>query len=77
MSATYNLKNTQDYQDFYDLVVGSIKEDNDFVDGFPVDDCGEEITTDYLWEEFGHMLDGKQSGLGQQVFDEVIESFRN
>lgn len=77
MAATYNLKDNQDYQDFYDLVVSSIKEENNFVNDFPVDDCGEEITTDYLWEEFGHLLDGKQTGLGQQVFDEVLESFRD
>lgn len=77
MAATYNLKSEQDYQDFYDLVVRSIKEENNFVNDFPVDDCGEEITTDYLWEEFGYLLDGKQTGLGQQVFDEVLESFRD
>lgn len=76
MATTYNLKNNKDYTDFYNLVIQSIKDENNFKDGFPVDELGLDIDTDYLWDEFGHLLDGKQNGLGQQVFDEVLEYFR-
>ena len=44
--------------------------------GFPLDDHDEPITVDYLWKEFGHELDGTQTDLGYQVFNEVIEYFK-
>lgn len=78
MSATYNLKNKQDYDDFYNMVIESLEEENDKdTFGYPITDEGERIDVDYLWDEFGHQLDGKQSGLGSQVFSEVIEHFDN
>ena len=77
MSATYNLKDFDEYQEFFDMVIEDIKDTNP-VDGrgFPLDDNDEPITVDYLWEEFGHELDGTQTGLGYQVFNEVIEYFK-
>jgi len=77
MSATYNLKNQEEYKEFFDTVIEDINDTNP-VDGkgFPLDDNDEPITVDYLWEEFGHELDGTQTGLGYQVFNEVIEYFK-
>ena len=77
MSATYNLKDQNEYQEFFDMIIEDINDTNP-VDGkgFPLDDNDEPITTDYLWEEFGHQLDGTQTGLGYQVFNEVIEYFK-
>lgn len=77
MSATYNLKDNEQYQEFFDMVIEDINDTNP-VDGkgFPLDDNDEPITVDYLWEEFGHELDGTQTGLGYQVFNEVIEYFK-
>lgn len=77
MSATYNLKNQEEYQEFFDMIIEDINDTNP-VDGkgFPLDDNDEPITVDYLWEEFGHELDGTQTGLGYQVFNEVIEHFK-
>lgn len=77
MSATYNLKDQNEYQEFFDMVIEDINNTNP-VDGsgFPLDDNDEPITVDYLWEEFGHELDGTQTGLGYQVFNEVIEYFK-
>lgn len=77
MSATYNLKDFDEYQEFFDMIIEDINDTNP-VDGrgFPLDDNDEPITVDYLWEEFGHELDGTQTGLGYQVFNEVIEYFK-
>lgn len=77
MSSTYNLKNQEEYKEFFDIVIEDINDTNP-VDGkgFPLDDNDEPITVDYLWEEFGHELDGTQTGLGYQVFNEVIEYFK-
>lgn len=78
MSATYNLKNQEDYKDFYDMVIDSLLDENPIdEDGYPLTEDEERIDVDYLWEEFGHELDGKQSGLGYQVFGEVIEFFNH
>lgn len=77
MSATYNLKNKEEYKEFFNMIIEDINDMNP-VDskGFPLDDNNEPITMDYLWEEFGHKLDGTQTGLGYQVFNEVIEYFK-
>lgn len=77
MSATYNLKNQEEYKEFFDSVIESINDTNP-VDGmgFPLNEYDEPITVDYLWKEFGHELDGTQSSLGCQVFNEVIEHFK-
>lgn len=78
MSATYNLKNQEDYKDFYDMVIDSLLEENPTdEDGYPLTEDEERIDVDYLWDEFGHELDGTQSGLGYQVFGEVIEFFNH
>ena len=73
MSATYNLKNQEDYQAFF----GSVIEDIEYTNprdgqGYPLDDDDNRITVDWLWETYGHELDGTQTGLGYQVFSEVI-----
>ena len=77
MSTTYNLKNQEEYKEFFDMIIEDINDTNP-VDGngFPLDDNDEPITVDYLWEEFGNELDGTQTGLGYQVFNEVIEYFK-
>lgn len=76
MAATYNLKNATDYKDFKHFVIEAIESENEKGDNnFPLDDCGEPITVDYLWEEFGGFLDGTQSGLGYQVFSEIIQHY--
>lgn len=77
MAVTYNLKNQEEYKEFFDMVVEDINDTNP-VDGkgFPLDDNDEPITVDYLWEEFGGFLDGTQSGLGYQVFSEVIQYYK-
>ena len=76
MATTYNLKNATDYKDFKNFVIEAIESENEKGDNnFPLDDCNEPITVDYLWEEFGGFLDGTQSGLGYQVFSEVIQHY--
>lgn len=76
MAATYNLKNTTDYEDFKNFVIVALEAENEKnADNFPLDDCNEPITIDYLWEEFGHFLDGTQNSLGYQVFSEVIQYY--
>lgn len=73
MSATYNLKDQNEYQEFFDSVIEDIEETNPR-DGqsYPLDDNDNRITVDWLWETYGHELDGTQTGLGYQVFNEVI-----
>ena len=76
MAATYNLKNQEDYQAFFDSVIEDIESINPRDgQGYPLDDDNNRITVDWLWENYGHELDGTQSGLGYQVFNEVIEYF--
>lgn len=76
MSVTFNLKNQQDYRDFYDEVIYDLEENNSKDDkDYPLDENGKRITVDYLWEEFGSELDGTQTGLGYQVFNEIIEYY--
>ena len=74
MSATYNLKDFDEYQEFFDMIIEDI-EDTNPVDGkgFPLDEDDNPIDTDWLWENFGQHLDGTQTGLGNQVFSEVIK----
>ena len=43
----------------------------------PLDEEDEPITVDWLWENYGQHLDGTQTGLGYQVFNEVIAYFEN
>lgn len=76
MSATYNLKDFDEYQEFFDMIIEDI-EDTNPVDGksFPLDDDDNPIDTDWLWENFGQHLDGTQTGLGNQVFSEVIKYY--
>lgn len=76
MSATYNLKDFDEYQEFFDMVIEDI-EDTNPVDGsgFPLDEDDNPIDTDWLWENFGQHLDGTQTGLGNQVFSEVIKYY--
>ena len=76
MSATYNLKDFDEYQEFFDMVIEDINETNP-VDGkgFPLDEDNNPIDTDWLWENFGQHLDGTQTGLGNQVFSEVIKYY--
>lgn len=76
MSATYNLKDFDEYQEFFDMVIEDINDTNP-VDGkgFPLDEDDNPIDTDWLWENFGQHLDGTQTGLGNQVFSEVIKYY--
>lgn len=76
MSTTYNLKDQDQYQEFFDMVIEDI-EDTNPVDGqgFPLDEHDNPIDTDWLWENFGQHLDGTQTGLGMQVFSEVIKYY--
>lgn len=76
MSATYNLKDFDEYQEFFDMVIEDIEDTNSVNDkGFPLDEDGNPIDTDWLWENFGQHLDGTQTGLGMQVFSEVIKYY--
>ena len=70
---TYNLKDQEQYQEFFDMVVKDIDITNP-VDGlkFPLNEYDEPINTDWLWENYGQYLDGTQTGLGYQVFNEII-----
>lgn len=73
MSATYNLKDQNEYQEFFDSVIEDIEYTNPRDgQGYPLDDNDNRITVDWLWETYGHELDGTQTGLGYQVFSEVI-----
>lgn len=76
MSVTYNLKNQNDYNDFYESVIYDIEVTNPRDgNGYPLDDNDNPITVDWLWETYGHELDGTQTGLGYQVFNEVIRYY--
>lgn len=73
MSATYNLKDQNEYQEFFDSVIEDIEYTNPRDgQGYPLDDNDNRITVDWLWETYGHELNGTQTGLGYQVFNEVI-----
>jgi len=76
MSTAFNLKDQDQYQEFFDMVIEDI-EDTNSVDGqgFPLDEHDNPIDTDWLWENFGQHLDGTQTGLGMQVFNEVIKYY--
>ena len=76
MSTAFNLKDQDQYQEFFDMVIEDI-EDTNSVDGqgFPLDEHDNPIDTDWLWENFGQHLDGTQTGLGMQVFSEVIKYY--
>ena len=76
MSTTYNLKDFDEYQEFFDMVIEDIEDVNP-VDGkgFPLDGYDNPIDTDWLWENYGQYLDGTQTGLGMQVFSEVIKYY--
>jgi len=76
MSTTYNLKDFDEYQEFFDMVIEDI-EDNNLMskEGFPLDEHNNPINIDWLWENFGQHLDGTQTGLGMQVFNEVIKYY--
>lgn len=73
---TINLKDQDQYQEFFDMVIEDI-EDTNSVDGqgFPLDEHDNPIDIDWLWENFGQHLDGTQTGLGMQVFSEVIKYY--
>lgn len=78
MSVTYNLKDNEQYKEFFDMIVEDIKDENDIDEqGFPLDEFDEPISIDWLWDNYGHMLDGTQTGLGQQLFSEVIAYFNH
>ena len=76
MSTAFNLKDQDQYQEFFDMVIEDI-EDTNPVDGqgFPLDEHDNPIDIDWLWENFGQHLDGTQTGLGMQVFSEVIKYY--
>lgn len=73
MSTTYNLKDQEQYKEYFDSVIEDIEYTNPRDgQGYPLDDDDNRITVDWLWENYGHELDGTQTGLGYQVFNEVI-----
>ena len=75
---TYNLKDQEQYKEFFDMVVKDIDITNP-VDGlkFPLNEYDEPINTDWLWENYGQYLDGTQTGLGYQVFNEIVAHYEN
>ena len=76
MSATYNLKDHDEYQEFFDMIIEDI-EDTNPVDGkgFPLDEEDNPINESWLWDNYGQYLDGTQVGLGYQVFSEVLKYY--
>jgi len=75
---TIDLKDPKEYKLFMLEVIDDIKECNP-VDGsgFPLDEEDDPIIVDWLWENYGQHLDGTQSGLGYQLFSEVIAFFEH
>ena len=75
---TINLKDQKEFNAFKLEVIEDIDACNP-VDGsgFPLDGFDNPITVDWLWEEYGQHLDGTQSGLGYQLFNEVIAHYEN
>ena len=72
----YNLKNQEDYQAFFDSVIEDIESINPRDgQGYPLDDDNNRITVDWLWENYGHHLDESQTGLGYQLFNEIIKYY--
>ncbi len=73
---TYNLKDQEQYNELYHVVIEDIDACNP-VDGngYPLDESDDPITVDWLWENYGQFLDGTQSGLGYQLFGEVIKHY--
>ena len=78
MSKVYDLKDSKEFNTYKMEIIEDINDCNPVDEsGFPLDDNGEPITVDWLWEEYGHRLDGTQSGLGYQLFNEVIMHYKN
>lgn len=75
---TIDLKNIKEYNAFKMEVIEDIDASNPRDgSGFPLDAFNEPITVDWLWEEYGQHLDGTQTGLGYQLFNEVIAHYGN
>lgn len=74
----YDLKNQKEFNAFKQEIIEDIKECNQ-VDGsgFPLNEYDEPIDMDWLWESYGHHLDGSQTGLGYQLFSEVMAFFKH
>lgn len=78
MSKVYDLKDPKEFNTYKMEIIEDINDCNPVDEsGFPLDDNDEPITVDWLWEEYGHHLDGTQSGLGYQLFNEVITHYKN
>lgn len=75
---TINLKDQKEFDAFKREVIEDIDQCNP-VDGsgFPLDEEDNPITADWLWENYGQHLDGTQTGLGYQLFNEVITHYEN
>ena len=74
----YNLKDQDEYIEFFEEVIEDIDGINTFNEqGFPLnEDTNEPIDIDWLWENYGQHLDGTQTGLGYQVFGEIIDYYK-
>jgi len=75
---TINLKDQKEFNAFKLEVIEDIDDCNPRDgSGFPLDEDDNPITVDWLWENYGQHLDGTQSGLGYQLFNEVIAHYEN
>lgn len=73
---TIDLKNTKEYNAFKMKVIEDIDNCNPRGgSGFPLNEYDEPINVDWLWENYGQHLDGTQTGLGYQLFNEVIAHY--
>ena len=53
MSATYNLKDQNEYKEYFDSVIEDIDETNPRDgQGYPLDEHDDRITVDWLWENY-------------------------
>lgn len=78
MSRTIDLKDPKEFNAYKMEIIEDINDCNPVDEsGFPLDAFNKPITTDWLWEEYGHHLDGTQTGLGYQLFNEVIAHYEN
>jgi len=78
MGATYNLKDTKTYESVKNEFIEEINTMNAFnKEGFPLNDESELLTIDDLWEYYGRYFDRSQTGLVIQLFNEIIDYYKN
>lgn len=78
MGATYNLKDTNIYESVKKEFIEEINTMNAFnKEGFPLNDESELLTIDDLWEYYGRYFDRSQTGLVIQLFNEILDYYKN